>query len=322
MAFVFAGVSFPACAEDQVATPWLPDAGSSDGGSDMQVPAETDGDPGDSSGQEGAVLGCVGDDGPLGPGETCSDLDGWYGLSPLQPCCEGNLRCSCQEQARRVYSCQSGQCVFTVAETRTMTSECEECAQNNPCATSVCQQGECAAAKLPAGTLCGPSHECNSQGQCIEYDPIEKEGWYSAKPVGPVASDVFSWPQNITLQEIQLHLPSSQPNRWRIGFPSVKPTDWVECELAPGNYAVGNWWIIQKIENAFYATTMDYFRKDSFWNDWAPNIFWDHLPPNDPKPAPMTYVSGATYGLMVTTVARAGNLTTNERSNILLFTMP
>jgi hypothetical protein len=133
---------------------------------------------------------------------------------------------------------------------------------------------------------------------------------------------VFSWPRTITLQEIQLYLPSPQPNRWRIGFPSIKPTDWVECELAPGNYAVGNWWIIQKVGNVFYATTMDYFRKDSFWNDWAPNIFWDHLPPNDPKPEPMTYAPGETYGLMVTTVARAGNLTTNERSNILLFTMP
>jgi len=156
----------------------------------------------------------------------------------------------------------------------------------------------------------------------VPFDPIEREGWYTAVPVGPVAGDVFSWPQSITLHEVQLYLPSPISGRWQIAFPCTKPTPWQEYELAPDNLTVGNWWIVQKIGDAFYATTMDYFRQDAFYNNWAPDIFWEHLPPDDPRPAPMSYNPGQTYGLMVTTVARNNSRTTNERSNILLFTMP
>jgi hypothetical protein len=140
--------------------------------------------------------------------------------------------------------------------------------------------------------------------------------------VGPVAGDVFSWPTTITLHEIRLHQPSPIPNRWRIAFPCAKPTPWQAFELAPGNETVGNWWLIQRVGEQFFATTMDYFRADSFFNDWAPDIFWEHLSPLEPRVAPMTYVPGDTYGLMVTTVARNASRTTDERSNILLFTMP
>lgn len=140
--------------------------------------------------------------------------------------------------------------------------------------------------------------------------------WNSAIPKGPVATNVMSWPQTITLNEVKF-------GAGRIDFPCTKATAWEEVLIGdPANYAVGNWWIIQNVNGAYYCTTMDYFRQGSFFNLYVPQIFQEHLPPHDTAPAPMTYVKGATYGLFVTTLARQSYRSTNERSNIMLFTMP
>ena len=168
--------------------------------------------------------------------------------------------------------------------------------------------------------------------------------WYSAKIVGPVAGDVFSWRQTITLHSVGF---SASPVGGRVSvlFPSTKPTRWDVKNIAvptrqnpnpAPSYSVGNWWLIQNVNGTYYATTMDYFRPDQFRNDWAPAVFWQHLsngylyPPYDkygkgkstPEVAPMVYRKGETYGLMVTTLARQQWRTSNERSNIVLFTMP
>lgn len=142
--------------------------------------------------------------------------------------------------------------------------------------------------------------------------------WYSAKIVGPVAGDVFSWRQNITLHRVSF---GSSPNAGmiQVQFPCTKSTPWVYEKSAD---AWGNWWLIQNVNGTYYATTMDYFRPNAFINNWAPAVFTKHLYPQTSYVAPMVYRRGETYGLMVTTLARLSYRTTNERSNIVLFTMP
>jgi len=150
--------------------------------------------------------------------------------------------------------------------------------------------------------------------------------WYSAKIVGPVAGDVFSWRQTITLHRVNTNVPSGNAGYSRVEFPSSKPTPWQIKNLAGGSRekdnAVGNFWLIQNVNGTFYATTMDYFRPNDFGNNWATEVFWKHLYPKTSYVYPMTYKKGEIYGLMVTTLARQQWRTTNERSNIVLFTMP
>ncbi|MDD4349300.1 MAG: hypothetical protein PHF70_09330, partial [Opitutales bacterium] len=154
--------------------------------------------------------------------------------------------------------------------------------------------------------------------------------WYSAKIVGPVAGDVFSWRQTITLHRVSF---GRSPNTsWyqnvQVQFPCSKPTPWVYNKEWN---AIGNWWLIQNVNGTYYATTMDWFPNTDFVNNWAPGVFWEHLSngllfgskkKSTPGVAPMVYRKGEQYGLMVTTPARLKVRTTNERSNIVLFTMP
>lgn len=166
--------------------------------------------------------------------------------------------------------------------------------------------------------------------------------WYSAKIVGPVAGDVFSWRQTIKLDRVSFGGSPNPPpyQSLQVQFPATKPTPWQTVNLGntgrEKDNAWGNWWLIQNVNGTYYATTMDYFRPNDFGNNWAPAVFWQHLsngylyPPYDkngkgkstPEVAPMVYRKGETYGLMVTTLARLRYRTTNERSNIVLFTMP
>lgn len=157
--------------------------------------------------------------------------------------------------------------------------------------------------------------------------------WYNPIIVGPVAQDVMSWPQNITLLGVQTNVPSPNAGYSRVTFQSTKTTPWKTVNLNAGgdrpSYADGNWWVIQKIGDKFYATSMDYFRPGQFYSDWAPAVFWEHMSnglkfgkKQTDEVAPMFYQRGETYGLMVTTLARRTWRTTNERSNIVLFKMP
>lgn len=157
--------------------------------------------------------------------------------------------------------------------------------------------------------------------------------WYNPIIVGPVAQDVMSWPQNITLLDVQTNVPSPNAGYSRVTFQSTKTTPWKTVNMNSGgdrpSYADGNWWVIQKIGDKFYGTTMDYFRPGQFYTDWAPAVFWEHMSnglkfgkKQTDEAAPMFYQRGETYGLMVTTLARRTWRTTNERSNIVLFKMP
>lgn len=150
--------------------------------------------------------------------------------------------------------------------------------------------------------------------------------WYSAKIVGPVAGDVFSWRQTITLHRVNTNVASPNAGYSRVEFPATKPTPWQTVNLGntgrEKDNAWGNWWLIQNVNGTYYATTMDYFRPNDFGNNWATEVFWKHLYPKTSYVHPMTYRRGETYGLMVTTLARLTYRTSNERSNIVLFTMP
>lgn len=179
------------------------------------------------------------------------------------------------------------------------------------------------------GSSGGGSSGGGSSGGPIHGGSTEDAGssWEDAIILGPVASDVMSWKKTIELHSVSF---GASPNAGMISvqFPSSKPTPWVYDRQAD---SVGNWWLIQKIGDRYYATTMDYFRPNSFFNNWAPQVFWEHLSngrdhgngkKSTPGVAPMVYRKGETYGLMVSTLARLSYRTTNERSNIILFTMP
>jgi hypothetical protein len=164
----------------------------------------------------------------------------------------------------------------------------------------------------------------------IPTDPEQGNSWGNPIVVGTKsAKDAFSWNQSIVLAEVRTGEPSINPGRQRVSFPCTKPTEWVELDIDPSsskvNLAVGNFWVIQKVGEKFYAVSTDYFRKDRFYNEWAPHVFWEKLPPESPDSAnltPMSYKKGETYGFMVTTLALNSYRTTNERSNVMFFTMP
>ena len=160
-------------------------------------------------------------------------------------------------------------------------------------------------------------------------DPTVGTSWDNPIVLGSkCAQDVFSWDESIVLAEVRTGEASIYPRRERVSFPSSKATDWEELDIDPTdkvNNAVGNFWVVQKVGEKYYATSIDYFRKNSFFNDWAPGVFSEHLPPeakNTDELSPMSYKKGETYGLMVTTLALNSFRTTNERSNIVLFQMP
>ncbi len=160
-------------------------------------------------------------------------------------------------------------------------------------------------------------------------DPTVGTSWDNPIVLGSkCAQEVFSWDESIVLAEVRTGEASIYPRRERVSFPSSKATEWKELDIDPTdrvNNAVGNFWVVQKVGEKYYATSIDYFRKNSFFNDWAPGVFSEHLPPeakNTDELSPMYYEKGETYGLMVTTLALNSFRTTNERSNIVLFQMP
>ena len=160
-------------------------------------------------------------------------------------------------------------------------------------------------------------------------DPDRGNSWENPIVVGSKsAQEAFAWPQTIVLSGVTTGEVSIYPGREKFSFPCSKPTEWKEMDIDPSakvNLAVGNFWVIQKIGEKFYAITADYFRKNQFFNQWAPQVFSEKLPPDSPDSsnlAPMYYKKGETYGFMVTTVALNTYRTTNERSNIVMFQMP
>ena len=74
---------------------------------------------------------------PSGTCENCNSDDGWYNTGSTYPCCDGNKKCTCQDQEYRDYYCSIGPpriiCEYTVTNTRTVKSDCIDCDDYDGC---------------------------------------------------------------------------------------------------------------------------------------------------------------------------------------------
>ena len=83
--------------------------------------------------------------------------------------------------------------------------------------------------------------------------------------------------------------------------------------------SVANGWILQRINGKVTATTFEYFRPNQTSKGTA--ALYNLVADQGGKKSPFTLKKGETYGIMLSTLARNNYRTTNERSNILLFTI-
>jgi len=89
----------------------------------------------------------------------CSDCtgDGWYNVGSSYACCDGNKKCTCQDQKYRNYYCSGTSCTYSVTNTQTVKSSCTDCGS---CAS--CSAGSCNNYCSGADTNCG----CTSCENC------------------------------------------------------------------------------------------------------------------------------------------------------------
>ncbi|MCK4429615.1 MAG: hypothetical protein KAU95_04515, partial [Candidatus Aenigmarchaeota archaeon] len=66
---------------------------------------------------------------------NCNNNDGWYNSGSSYACCSGNSKCTCQAQKYRNYYCSGNSCTYSVTNTRTVKSNCQNCCNNEVLAT-------------------------------------------------------------------------------------------------------------------------------------------------------------------------------------------
>jgi len=63
--------------------------------------------------------------------ENCNDKDGWYNKGNSYSCCDGDKKCTCQDQEYRDYYCFETSCTYKVTDTRTKKTNCKDCNDYN-----------------------------------------------------------------------------------------------------------------------------------------------------------------------------------------------
>jgi len=122
--------------------------------------------------------------------------------------------------------------------------------------------------------------------------------------------DVLSWPITSTITAAVTNLtnlvslPHTKAGQWPIAYP-----------LAPDQQVEGNMWGVFKINGSWVAGTIDWLRPGQFEKtldptQYGPGFKTVYESYTGPKP-------GETVGYFVSTLARFGNRTSNERSNIV-----
>jgi len=59
--------------------------------------------------------------------ENCNDKDKWVNKGSSYSCCDGDKRCTCQDQEYWDYYCSGTSCTHRIKDTRTVKSDCEDC---------------------------------------------------------------------------------------------------------------------------------------------------------------------------------------------------
>lgn len=136
--------------------------------------------------------------------------------------------------------------------------------------------------------------------------------WEPEAFFGPVATDVKNWPKTINFKEVNF-------GGTQIHFNFSKSNGWVQGDIGGGSMSVANGWILQRINGKVTATTFEYFRPNQTSKGAA--ALYNLVADQGGKKSPFTLKKGETYGIMLSTLARNNYRTTNERSNILLFTI-
>lgn len=138
------------------------------------------------------------------------------------------------------------------------------------------------------------------------FTDLADDSWRSnIRIISPSATDVMKWPQTIDLRAVSIGN--------KIKFDYKKPDIWIRKNIGSGD-SIGNFWIFQKKDGKVIGSTLDYFRPDQDSKDY-PSVF--HHAGIIP---PFEFKKGEQYAVMVSTLARNNHRTTNERSNMLLFT--
>ena len=141
----------------------------------------------------------------------------------------------------------------------------------------------------------------------------------SATVAGNSDRGIHGWPVTATLVEV-LVFPGL------IDFPCYQDPTWPEYQTGTGSIPiVGNVWFMAKLAGQWHAGTVDWLkpRQHSKTLD-VPEEHVDtaHALPTFIKEGPLgSYVptEGDECGLFVSSVARNGHQTVNERSNVILF---
>lgn len=138
------------------------------------------------------------------------------------------------------------------------------------------------------------------------FTELADDSWRNnIKIISPSATDVMKWKQTIDLRAVTIGN--------KIKFDFSKPDYWARRDIGSGD-SIGNFWIFQKKDGKVIGSTLDYFRPDQNSKDY-PNVF--HHAGITP---PFEFKKGEQYAVMVSTLARNTYRTTNERSNMILFT--
>jgi len=73
-------------------------------------------------------------------GVTCTG-DGWYNSGSSYACCDltnPDIACTCQNKKKRDYYCSGGSCTYTVTNTKTIRSDCNDCGYCKTCSSGSC----------------------------------------------------------------------------------------------------------------------------------------------------------------------------------------
>lgn len=126
------------------------------------------------------------------------------------------------------------------------------------------------------------------------------------KMLGPVTHPFDSaWRETIRLDGIEVF-------GGKIRFPFRKNGAWQTITQPDGSTSVGHLWVMQLVSGQFYASTIDWLRSaDQQSKDFPGVMLGNHLL------SPMGLKSGESYGFFVSTVARNGKRTSDERSNVV-----
>ena len=193
----------------------------------------------------------------------------------------------------------------------------EEAARQAAAAAAAANSGSSGSSSSSGGSSTGTGGSATgSTGTSTE---VGGSDWESARVVIKGATDVFSWKQTINLKSVSFSGDTCY-------FPASKPTPWTELPLwnvVENRYknVIGNVWVIQNVNGTYWAYPTDWFASGNLTKPVS-HIFVSHLNNYSNHQSPMYYKSGQTYGLMVTTHARLDLRSTNERSQVILFTMP